>query len=79
MSGQSRTDSVMEALTNTVVGFVVSLGANLLIFPAFGVHTSLASSMGIVAAFTVVSIVRQYVLRRLFNGRSVWAAISGRR
>jgi hypothetical protein len=27
--------------------------------------------------YTVISIVRQYTLRRLFNGKSVWQSISG--
>ncbi|WP_440588844.1 DUF7220 family protein [Geminicoccus harenae] len=33
----------------------------------FGIHVGLAENLGIGAAFTVVSLVRSYVLRRLFN------------
>lgn len=75
---QTRIDSVMEALTNTAVGYVISVAANLAILPLFGLHTSIRAAAGIGLAFTVVSVARQYTLRRLFNGRSIWAAIKGR-
>jgi hypothetical protein len=73
---QSKMDSWMEAITNTVVGFVVSIAANALILPAlFGMELSFAHNILCALAFTGVSIIRQYVLRRIFNGRSVWQAI----
>jgi hypothetical protein len=35
-------------------------------FPAFGLQTSLRQNLGVSAIFTAVSLVRGYVLRRLF-------------
>ncbi len=67
---QTRTDSVLEVATNIVIGAAVSLAAQLVIFPAYGIHASAGQHIGIVAAFTVVSVARQYLLRRIFNGRS---------
>ena len=73
---QSRIDSFMEALTNTAIGFIVSLVTWIVVAWAYGIPMTWATNLSITAIFTVVSIARQYVLRRCFNGRSVWAAIT---
>lgn len=74
---QSRIDSAMEAVVNTVIGFIVSLITWHFVAMAFGIPMTLGNNLLITGIFTVVSIVRQYVLRRLFNGRSPWQAIRG--
>lgn len=75
---QSRTDSFMEALVNILVGLVVSMIANQIVLPAIlGVHMNAGQNIAISLAYTAISLIRQYVLRRAFNGRSVWAAIKG--
>lgn len=74
---QSRIDSFMEAVTNTAIGFVVSMITWHYVAIAFGIPMPLSTNLMITAIFTVVSIVRQYVLRRLFDGRSPWQAIKG--
>ncbi len=72
---QSKVDSVMEALVNTAIGLVVSMITWHFVALAFGIPMPLSTNIIITGIFTVVSIIRQYVLRRLFNGRSVWAAL----
>lgn len=69
---QSRTDSAIEVAVNIAIGMVVSLVAQVIIFPVYGIHASTGTHLGIVAWFTVVSVARQYVIRRLCNGRSPW-------
>jgi hypothetical protein len=69
---QSRIDSIIEVGVNILIGFAVALTANLIILPAHGYHGSLGSHVSIVAWFTGVSVLRQYVIRRLCNGRSPW-------
>jgi acetyltransferase-like isoleucine patch superfamily enzyme len=64
---QSRQHSAAEAVMNIAIGYAVSLAAQCVIFPLFGIHTSLGENALIGAAFTVVSLVRGYTLRRLFN------------
>lgn len=64
---QSRTASLMEAATNVLVGYGVALAAQQLIFPLFTIRTTLAQDAGIAAAFTVVSVLRSYLLRRIFE------------
>ena len=64
---QCRTASLMETGTNVVVGYLVALAAQQLVFRLFGIHTTLAQDSAIAAAFTAVSLVRSYLLRRLFE------------
>ena len=61
--------SFVEAWANIFVGFTVNYFANLVILPAFG-FTSLTpgKNFAIGVAYTVVSLVRSYILRRWFNG-----------
>lgn len=72
---QSRIDSLMESLTNTAIGFVVSLVTWIVVARLYGIPMSWSTNLSITAIFTVVSVARQYVLRRLFNGRTPWAAL----
>lgn len=72
---QTRIDSFMEAVTNTSIGFVISMMTWLVISEVYNFHTSFADDLGITGIFTVISIARSYILRRIFNGRSVWKAI----
>ena len=59
--------SAVEASANVAIGYLVSVAANLLILPLFGYDVSVADSFAIGMAFTVVSLVRSYALRRAFN------------
>lgn len=64
---QSKRNSAFEAITNVIIGYLVSVAANVLILPLFGYNVTIGDSFGIGLAFTAVSLVRSYVLRRLFN------------
>jgi len=64
---QSRAASLAEAGANVVVGYGVALAAQQLIFPLFAIHTTLAQDSAIAAAFTLVSLLRSYLLRRIFE------------
>lgn len=64
---QSRRMSLVEAFTNVVIGYVLAVATQMMVFPLFGLHTSLSNDLAIGAVFTVVSIIRSYVLRRLFE------------
>lgn len=68
---QSRKGSVVEAMTNTAIGYGINFTANLLIFPLFGMHISLANNFLMGLIYTAISIARSYVLRRVFNGFTV--------
>ncbi len=69
---QSRAISLVESLANVAVGYWLAVVTQLLVFPIFGLHTTLAENLTIGAIFTVVSIGRSYCLRRLFEGLRVY-------
>lgn len=64
---QSRKASLLESLANTLSGFGLSIVVGYFVFPLFGMPQSLASSFWITVVFTVVSIGRNYIVRRVFN------------
>lgn len=64
---QPRIHSAFEAVANVAIGYGVAIATQIVVFPWFGMTPSLRQNLGIGAIFTVVSLVRSYVLRRLFN------------
>jgi hypothetical protein len=64
---QSRLMSVVEAVANVGVGFLVALLMQFIVFPMFGLEVSLSENLAIGALFTIASIARSYVLRRVFE------------
>ena len=75
---QSRIMSLVEAVTNVIVGYGVAVVTQILIFPVFGLHTTLAQNLKLGAAFTLVSLARSFALRRLFEGIRVASRSDGR-
>jgi hypothetical protein len=59
---QSRRMSLVEAVTNVVVGFGVALLTQVIIFPLFGLNVSLGENFAIGGLFTLASIARSYAL-----------------
>jgi hypothetical protein len=59
--------SLVEAVANVVVGYGVAVVTQILIFPIFGLHATLAQNLQMGLLFTGVSIIRSFLLRRLFE------------
>lgn len=64
---QSRAQSMIESAANVVIGYMVALGSQLVVFPMFGVHLPLQDNLLIGLWFTTISLVRSYLVRRWFN------------
>ena len=64
---QSRLMSFVEAISNVVLGYGVAVVTQILIFPIFGLHTTLAQNLKMGVVFTIVSIARSFALRRVFE------------
>ncbi len=64
---QSRRMSLVEALANVAVGYAVAVATQIAVFPHFGLETTMSENLAIGVIFTVVSIVRSYSLRRVFE------------
>jgi len=65
---QTKLGSFIEAWANIAVGFAINFTANLLVFPLFGFNISAGQAFWVGVIFTVISLVRSYILRRWFNG-----------
>ena len=66
---QSKRDSLIETLTNVGIGWFISFIANMLVLPLFGYNINLTDGVLISIIFTVISIIRGYVVRRWFNSK----------
>ena len=64
---QSKGRSWSEAWVNIGIGFSINYVANYLILPLFGFNISLADNVILGLFFTVISVCRQYIVRRWFN------------
>lgn len=64
---QSQWHLMMEVLLNTFSGFIISWLMTLLILNGYGYNVSSSRSAQITVMFTVASLVRSYVWRRVFN------------
>ncbi|MBC7954082.1 MAG: hypothetical protein H7Z12_19970 [Rhodospirillaceae bacterium] len=59
--------SLVEQLFNVGSGMVLALIVGQLVYPLFGYQVSLADNLGLTAIFTIVSVIRGFVWRRVFN------------
>lgn len=66
---QTRLGSLIEAVINVAIGFVVSLVITAIVLPAYGHAVTFEENLQITAIFTVASIARAYLVRRWFNDR----------
>jgi hypothetical protein len=64
---QSRTMSLVESATNVIVGYILAILTQLAVFPLFGLEAALGEHLAIGMAFLCISLVRGYLLRRLFE------------
>lgn len=64
---QTKKHSLIESITNVIVGYFVALLSQIIIFPVFGIHATIQDNIIIGLWFTVISICRSYVMRRIFT------------
>jgi hypothetical protein len=64
---QTKIGSLFESITNLAVGYLISLILQVTVLPLYGVNLPLSSSATIVGIFTIASLIRTYILRRVFN------------
>ena len=64
---QSRKNSLIESATNILIGYWCAVLAQLIVFPMMGIDVPLDKNLMIGLIFTLISLVRSYVIRRAFN------------
>jgi hypothetical protein len=59
--------SLIEAVTNVAVGYVLAVATQIIVFPWFGLRPSIGQSLALGGVFVGISLLRSYALRRLFE------------
>lgn len=66
---QTKKHSLIESVVNVVIGYIIAIISQVAIFPIYGITIPLTKQLTMGLWFTVISIVRSYVIRRYFNSR----------
>ena len=66
MTSQTRSMSLVESIANTGAGFLVSLVLQISLFSLMSIETTTTQNLLMSGVFTVASLVRGYLMRRLF-------------
>ena len=70
---QSKLGSFVESLVDTGTGYIVALLTQAVVFPIFNIYISYTDHFLIAAIFVIVSLIRKYIFRRIFN----WLTLKG--
>lgn len=68
---QTKLQSFLEANVSTAVGFGISWAVTPFVMGAFGYSVGAGTAFGITVVYTVISIIRGYLVRRFFNRMEV--------
>ena len=64
---QSKKHSFIESTVQTFIGLAVSFIIQLCIYPRLNIQVSFNQNVIITVVFTIASIFRGYIIRRIFN------------
>jgi hypothetical protein len=72
---QKKSHSIAETLTTVLSGFLLSwAGWAFIVAPLYDIPFHLQESLEITTIFTVISLIRSYVIRRIYN----WVMVKSR-
>lgn len=75
MTRQTRSMSLVESVANTGAGFLLSLVLQISLFSLMRIETTTSQNLFMSVVFTLASLVRGYLMRRVFvwweNGQRV--------
>jgi uncharacterized protein YacL len=64
---QSKKQSIIESLIQTVIGLITSLLIQLMLYPILNIPVTFSQNLIITFVFFIASIIRGYIVRRIFN------------
>jgi hypothetical protein len=64
---QSKRYSLIESATNTIAGLLTSFSIQVLVYPLLDLDVTISQNVIITAVFFLASIIRGYIIRRIFN------------
>jgi len=66
---QTKRESLVESSVNIALGFITGILSQLLVFPLMGITVSMSENLILAVYFTVISLVRNYLVRRYYNNK----------
>lgn len=66
---QTKKQSLIESFTNITIWYLTSVIAQAILYPLFGIEVWMKKNLLIWACFTIISLVRNYIIRRYFNNK----------
>lgn len=66
---QTKKESFKEACVNVAVGYIIAVAGQLILFPIAWIESELSQNLFVWAGFTIISLVRSYIIRRIFNNK----------
>ena len=67
MSKQTKRKSFFESIVQTLIGLLTSILIQFILYPLMGIPVTIFQNIIITFVFFIVSIIRGYLVRRLFN------------
>jgi hypothetical protein len=67
MKKQSKKHSVYESIANVLIGLLISIITQMILYPILGIPVSFNQNLMITGVFFIVSFIRGYLIRRFFN------------
>lgn len=69
---QTKKHSIIESICNVLIGYMIAIIGQLIIFPILEKDFSAADNIITGIFFTALSLARSYILRRFFTRRTEW-------
>lgn len=67
MKKQTRVQSAMESIAQTMTGLAISFGIQVILYPLLKIPVTFKQNILITSVFFCSSLIRQYFIRRFFN------------
>lgn len=67
---QTKKQSFVESLANVTIGFLITIISLHILFPLLGIENHAGKNTLITIYLTILSILRNYLLRRYFNQKT---------
>ena len=64
---QTKKFSLIESISNTTIGLITSFIIQIIIYPLLNIEVTIGQNILITFVFFIASIIRSYLVRRLFN------------
>jgi len=67
---QTKKLSIIESVTQTIIGLVTSIVIQLILYPVLNIPVTFSQNLIITFVFFITSIIRGYLVRRYFNKKT---------